>query len=144
MVIIIIVRRFQISNIFGIVDQQTQVQHRFTNFYNLVKLLAFIFIMAHYCACCFYNISAAEAKAGGLQNWIANKNLQDKSEFELYINALYFSFITMITVGFGGNAIVLTAHTPPAADRPTSSELAAASPETLRKSVFFFSLKCLS
>ena len=34
-------------------------------------------------------------------NWIANLGLSEKSSEQIYLNALYFAFITCSTVGYG-------------------------------------------
>ena len=36
-----------------------------------------------------------------MNTWLDNNNLRNADMMERFINALYFSFITMITVGYG-------------------------------------------
>lgn len=100
----LVVKKTQIYQLIEKLDYRNQIQQRYPSASNLVKLVAMIFALAHYLASCFYNLSADNAQISDHQNWIQAKDLQDKPPFEIYINSLYFTFITMITVGFGGNA----------------------------------------
>ncbi len=51
------------------------------------------------CACGFHFI--LKYSTNGENNWISNIGAQNSDWSERYINSLYFSFTTMITVGFG-------------------------------------------
>lgn len=101
MISMLIIRKSQIYHILDKLDYKHQIQQRFLMVSNLIKLISLIFVLAHYSACCFYNISSAEASLKNPDTWIVTRNLHDKNGFDIYVNALYFAFITMITVGFG-------------------------------------------
>lgn len=58
--------------------------------------------MAHYCACGFYYVGSSFIDNDSAQvNWITKYNFQNETWMSNYVNSLYFTFITMITVGFG-------------------------------------------
>jgi hypothetical protein len=67
----------------------------------VLKLFSFIFFIAHWIACFFYAIADLDSDESGV-NWIAVKGLTDSDNFtEKYLTALYWSFMTMTTVGYG-------------------------------------------
>lgn len=49
--------------------------------------------------CGFYYVAVNSSGYGS--SWISKLNLQESDFLDKYINALYFAFITMITIGFG-------------------------------------------
>lgn len=68
--------------------------------YTLINLIATITVIAHFFGCLFYYI-AARVEETGKQTWISKNSYLDASNAEKYVISLYFSFITMITVGYG-------------------------------------------
>lgn len=58
-----------------------------------------IFFLAHYNSCIFYKVALLENNQS--INWMINLDIQNTDWFTKYINGLYFSFITMVTVGYG-------------------------------------------
>ena len=66
-----------------------------------LKLISFIFFLAHWCACFFHLVAVYEKDEGYDQTWITNRNYQDEEWNILYIRSLYWSITTMITVGYG-------------------------------------------
>lgn len=69
-------------------------------FINLVKL-AFIFvIVGHVCGCGFHFVAMLEASSNE-QNWVSFYKFDDMTTTSKYILSIYFSTITMITVGYG-------------------------------------------
>lgn len=99
---------FMFSNIFKLpqivtdLDNYYQFQQKFPTIYELLQLLFKLFIVAHYCSLGFYKISQLpiNMEYSG-NNWVIQQNLKDKHWIDQYVNGLYFSFITMITVGYG-------------------------------------------
>jgi hypothetical protein len=65
-----------------------------------VKLFVMIVFIAHFVACAFWFIGSVEYHESGL-GWIYFANLVDAEIAEQYIAALYWSFTTMCTVGYG-------------------------------------------
>lgn len=64
------------------------------------KLSTVIFIVAHWIACFFWTIGKNELEKSE-DCWIRRANIQDAELFDQYITALYWSFTTMTTVGYG-------------------------------------------
>ncbi|KAL4495579.1 hypothetical protein ABPG72_014048 [Tetrahymena utriculariae] len=67
--------------------------------YTLIKLIYVDLFLAHLFSCGF--LYAAFNGPSGQQNWITQNQLDQSSWIVQYINSLYFSIITMTTVGFG-------------------------------------------
>ena len=65
-----------------------------------IYVIAFFFILAHICTCIFLYIGFETRQIYG-KNWIDYDNSNDKNLFELYINGLYFIFLTILTVEYG-------------------------------------------
>ena len=55
--------------------------------------------MAHTCGCMWYYIARKQIENGNNNTWINLTNLVDEEPYVKYINALFYSVITMITVG---------------------------------------------
>ena len=65
----------------------------------LLKLLYFILYVAHICGCFWIYLSSFEISNGKPDGWLYIHDLADKTWFIKYINAIYYSVLTMITVG---------------------------------------------
>ena len=66
-----------------------------------LKLISFIFFLAHWCACFFHLVAVYEKDEGYDATWITNRQYQDEEWNILYVRSLYWSITTMITVGYG-------------------------------------------
>lgn len=70
-------------------------------FMDFAKMLTIIFVIGHWMACLFTAIARSEDK-GMNDNWIKNYGFQDGAQLNVqYLNALYWAFMTMTTVGYG-------------------------------------------
>lgn len=97
-----ICRVLQISKILEYLDNIYQIEAKHGTMYQLTKLFCIIFYVAHYCANIFYYVAEIEIEKGEKNTWI--QNLEGGESFSwnaIYIEALYYSFITMVTVGYG-------------------------------------------
>lgn len=56
---------------------------------------------AHICGCSFYFMHTWEKDNGEGMTWVDKYDLSDSHWSQKYVSALYFSVITMITVGYG-------------------------------------------
>ncbi|EAR94866.2 zinc knuckle protein (macronuclear) [Tetrahymena thermophila SB210] len=90
---------FQNSN-YQIKQQQPFFYLTFKTFpsFRLAKMLGILLLSAHFFACGFIWIGSNTDQNN---NWIAKQSLQGQSWGNIYINSLYFSIVTMITVGYG-------------------------------------------
>jgi hypothetical protein len=69
--------------------------------FGVTKLLNFLFstlIVAHVLACMWYMCPRIYDE---YDNWVVNTGLIDESVFRLYLFSLYWTFTTLLTVGFG-------------------------------------------
>lgn len=72
------------------------------NFMIVLKLLVYLFLIAHFFACMMFSISSSDMSPDGFTNLIVNKS--DKpivSADELYVSSLYWAFVTMTSIGYG-------------------------------------------
>ena len=56
---------------------------------------------SHFCACMFHYIAVIEKSQGVLYTWLDAQHIQDSDWTTRYINSLYFTAITSMTVGYG-------------------------------------------
>ena len=65
----------------------------------LLSLLFKVIYLAHLCGCAWHFIAIQEIKMGYSITWIHKNDLLNEGSLVRYINALYYSVLTMITVG---------------------------------------------
>lgn len=66
---------------------------------NLIKLIIWIFLLAHLFACCMHELVASEDESIKMINLSSEYN---SNNFYLdYLNFLYWAFATMLTIGYG-------------------------------------------
>ena len=70
------------------------------NIIQLFKLLLFILYLGHIFACLLLYVGITNHEKGE-NNWLRTYNLLDKSWHVQFINAYYFSVVTMCTIGYG-------------------------------------------
>lgn len=70
------------------------------NFFLFLKLLLWVFFIAHWVACIWFYIGDTGLETHPV-TWITHLDLQDKSTLEKYVTSLYWAFTTMSTVGYG-------------------------------------------
>ena len=67
--------------------------------FRLIVLLTTTAIMIHLMACLWYFVPSMETV--GPETWLYARNLQDSSAGEIYMNCLYWTITTLVTVGYG-------------------------------------------
>ncbi|EWS73859.1 cation channel family protein, putative (macronuclear) [Tetrahymena thermophila SB210] len=67
----------------------------------LATLLVEVIILCHLFACIWYSLGYYQESYGIYQNWLRSQNLQDQLVRTKYISSLYFSVITIGTIGYG-------------------------------------------
>ena len=75
--------------------------------FNIFKIISVFLIIAHWIACIFYSVGQSEY-LNQYKCWFSSLStqdfkigLQDQDNFTQYITSLYWSFVTMATVGYG-------------------------------------------
>ncbi|EAS04476.2 cation channel family protein (macronuclear) [Tetrahymena thermophila SB210] len=80
-------------------EQNFQLKQKHPVSETLLRLFIIIILLAHYNACGYFFFSQNYNSSD--QTWLQFYNLQNQDWEIQYITALYFSFITMVTVGYG-------------------------------------------
>ncbi|KRX07015.1 Cyclic nucleotide-binding protein [Pseudocohnilembus persalinus] len=68
--------------------------------YDFILIISVILLMAHITGCGFYQIGQYD-KFYGKYTWIDFFNMEQLEIWDKYVTSLYFTFVTMITVGYG-------------------------------------------
>lgn len=93
---------FKIKKIIAQIEDHFHFQEKTQAFLNLLKLLTQIMTIAHFFACFWIYLAFWEVNNLKFNNtWIQNFQLEDKTWEIKYINSLYYSIVTMVTVGYG-------------------------------------------
>jgi hypothetical protein len=66
----------------------------------LIKLILVIFFFAHVIACVWHYVGVVGINLG-LRSWITEYDLLEASVYTRYNYSLYWSLMTMVTVGYG-------------------------------------------
>lgn len=76
------------------------LRDRFAAIIDLMRLVCFVLFVSHFCACVWFLVGRLEAGADQ-PSWLTQNDLLYADTFSQYTNALYFSTITILTVGYG-------------------------------------------
>ncbi|KAL4426625.1 hypothetical protein ABPG74_003088 [Tetrahymena malaccensis] len=94
----------RITNLFtytNYVNNHFYFAERFYKTWTLTRLIIFIVFMAHIFACIFHFIGLQHLNDNNFKSWLQNYNIQNEVWYIRYNYSLYYSFITMITIGYG-------------------------------------------
>ncbi|KAL4465096.1 hypothetical protein ABPG73_022593 [Tetrahymena malaccensis] len=91
-----LLRLYQIQNSLSKVDTKFSLSQRVPHTFEIIKLIFLVLMLAHMNGCIF-NYVAKNLD----ESWLTKNNLQNSDWYVRYINSVYFSFITMVTVGYG-------------------------------------------
>ncbi|KAL4492971.1 hypothetical protein ABPG72_020750 [Tetrahymena utriculariae] len=80
-------------------EQNFQLKQKHPVSETLLRLFIIIILLAHYNACGYFFFTQNYNSSD--QTWLQFYNLQNQDWEIQYLTALYFSFITMVTVGYG-------------------------------------------
>lgn len=77
----------------------------------IIRLIMLVIFLAHLCGCGFHLVGESSGRyttvvpfltsPTNYRSWIHQQGLEDKEWSIRYISALYFSIISMITIGYG-------------------------------------------
>ena len=96
-----LIRTIKLKKFLWKLDEYLQLEYSMQGFFNLMKLIAMVLILAHIFGCLFHYVAVYEISNGYSYTWLHSKNIQNSSYVEKYLDSLYFSVVTMITVGYG-------------------------------------------
>ncbi|EAR98953.3 cyclic nucleotide-binding domain protein (macronuclear) [Tetrahymena thermophila SB210] len=94
--VFLLLKIYQIQNSIVKVDTKFSLSQRFPLSFQIFKLIFIVMILAHLNGCIFHQVAKNVD-----ESWITKNNLKTANWYEQYINSVYFSFITMVTVGYG-------------------------------------------
>lgn len=83
------------------IEEYLQLKGKKEGFFQLVKLIVNLLFLAHICACLWHYLGMWEVKNGIYNSWLIVENINEENWTIKYIYSLYFSIVTMMTVGYG-------------------------------------------
>ncbi|EAR96305.2 cyclic nucleotide-binding domain protein (macronuclear) [Tetrahymena thermophila SB210] len=95
---IFILRAFLIRNIIHRLEEVFHPRNLGAALVDIIKVIFVISFIAHLFCCSFYYLSTFET---GQTTWVTKLNLEPNDIFGLYVAGVYYSVITMITLGYG-------------------------------------------
>ncbi|KAL4453073.1 hypothetical protein ABPG74_015304 [Tetrahymena malaccensis] len=98
--LLILFRIYYIKVLVNRLDDHFSFRMRFSDVMQLAQMVISIIIIAHLCACGIHLVSRLSVEIGGYQNALIIDQMQS-NWINMYIICLYFSLITMSTVGYG-------------------------------------------
>ena len=97
--IIQMLRIIKLLKISRIIEESLQLTDKKQYVLQLIKLTFLVVFINHLCACLWHLISVWQIELGSNRSWLSLHNLVDESYINRYINAAYYSVLTMITAG---------------------------------------------
>jgi len=98
----LLLRYFDIVQLITDLVDRYNLRERFYGIIDLAKLILFILFMAHLCGCIFHYIAYLEITSGTAKTWMGTGADPLSIPWDIrYINCLYWSIITMCTLGYG-------------------------------------------
>ena len=67
----------------------------------LIRLIFIVCLIANLTGCVWHFIALDQIKQNNKNTWLHSKNIENADWWIKYINSIYFSFVTMTTVGYG-------------------------------------------
>ncbi|KAL4480489.1 hypothetical protein ABPG72_022244 [Tetrahymena utriculariae] len=92
----LLVKLYQAYNSIQKIDAKFTLSQRFPFSFQIGQLIFLILMLAHINGCIFNSVAKDKDNS-----WLTKNQLQNADWYERYINSVYFSFITMVTVGYG-------------------------------------------
>jgi hypothetical protein len=95
-----LLRMFKLSRIMHRLEMALSIR---SSVAGLSKFVFAAFGVMHWMSCIFFSISHSEAAGGEEDTWVTVQNLLDidRTSFDQYVASLYWSVMTMTTVGYG-------------------------------------------
>jgi len=97
--LIFFVQYRKFMHIYQTVIDRFKIDMKFGYALDFIKLIATSICFMHWVACAWYSIAAFNTYS--TQTWLSLQDLNDRSELDKYIYSIYWSAVTMMTVGYG-------------------------------------------
>lgn len=97
---ILLLRVARIKIKFDKIEKSLNLRERFPLLLDLGRLIYFVIVVSHFCACSWYQLAKWEEERSG-RSWLSHFGILDQDLQSKYINSLYFCTITITTVGYG-------------------------------------------
>ncbi|KAL4434573.1 hypothetical protein ABPG74_007357 [Tetrahymena malaccensis] len=78
-----------------------QLSYKYNFIVNLIVLFIEVVLLCHLFACIWYSIGNYQINNGLTPNWIQKYSADDNNQYQQYIDSIYFSVVTIGTIGFG-------------------------------------------
>lgn len=91
---------FSINEIFNRILEKFLLKEKLQNMVALLRILFISVLVAHSFACFFY-FTANLQSSSAYETWLSYYNLEDADWKKQYLYSIYWSLITMMTVGYG-------------------------------------------
>ncbi|KAL4499228.1 hypothetical protein ABPG72_006814 [Tetrahymena utriculariae] len=99
--IIFLIKYFSFYEIIEKIAESFQFSSKYHFVINILTLLLEIFMLCHLFACAWFKLGDYQQSIGQQNNWVAANNLANTSMLSQYISSIYFSIITVGTIGYG-------------------------------------------
>ncbi|EAR83168.2 cation channel family protein (macronuclear) [Tetrahymena thermophila SB210] len=100
LITVVVLRVFQLFQLVNDIDEHYQITQRFSSFWNLIKLLLIIMIVAHFTGCGFHYVAYLQSE-DSIITWLDKQKIFTEEWPIRYLNSVYWASITMVTVGYG-------------------------------------------
>ena len=97
---LLLIRVTRLGRMVRNMEEVLNLRERFAAGCDLLKLILLILFVSHFCACAWYYVGQLEIQYN-MHSWIKHYGLAGETKGTLYINCLYWSTITILTVGYG-------------------------------------------
>ncbi|KAL4434574.1 hypothetical protein ABPG74_007358 [Tetrahymena malaccensis] len=85
-----------------------QLSYKYNFIVKLIVLLIEVVLLCHLFACIWYSIGNYEVNNGTGANWISKFSADNNIQYQQYIDSIYFSVVTIGTIGYGDIVPVTT------------------------------------
>ena len=94
--VLYLIRILKVLSIYKSIEDHFLIKTKYTSVSELFNLIFFFLTCTHIIACLWHIVGTNQ-----VHGWIEKNGLLDASMSERYINSLYWSIITTLTVGYG-------------------------------------------